>query len=536
LSFVRADLRCAIVLAIAAGCGAPAAEPVPVLGDPGRVVARRLGRTAYDRTVRDLLGTERRFAHEFPADDPSAGFDDLAGVLATSPLQVELYERAAARLGAEAATPGTAAHARVVVCDPSVDGERECFGEVARTLAPRAWRRPVDDDELAALDGLLDAAHGQGGDFHDAVDLLVRATTMSPSFLFRIERDPGARAAALTPWEQATRLSYFLWGSMPDDELFAAADAGALATDEEIEAEALRMLADPRADALVDDFAGQWLPIRALGNVFKDTHLFPQWDAELRASMEQELRHDLAAAIAEDLDVRELLTGTTTFVDARLAAHYGLAVGPAPDEGFVEVDLAPLGRVGLLSRGGVLAVLAHPFTTSPTRRGAWVLDALLCRPIPSPPADVDAAPIHGAGTSKRDLLAAHAADPACASCHAQMDPIGLALEHYDAIGRWRFEDGGVEIDTAGELSGGRAFADLGELAQLLADDEAFPRCVARKALTYGTGRVLGAADEVHLDAVVDEWLAAGAGLRTLFVLVARSEPMRFRAPLPEASP
>ena len=527
--------RILLALATVIGCGAPAAEPAPT-GDPGRVVARRLGRSAYDNTVHDLLGSEQRFARGFPADDPSAGFDDLAGVLTTSPLQAELYERAATRLGDEVATAGTVAHERIVVCDPDGnDAERECLHTIAAELVPRAWRRPVADDELAPLVDLIDVAHAEGGDFHDAVGLLVRATLTSPSFLFRIERDPGSDAALLTPWEQATRLSYLLWSSMPDDALFAAADAGDLATDEGIAAEVDRMLDDPRAVALVDDFAGQWLPIRALGNVFKDNHLYPQWDVQLRAAMAEELRRDIAAMIAEDLDVRELLTGTTSFVDTRLAAHYGLAVKPAPEDGFVEIDLAPLGRVGLLGRAGVLSVLSHPFTTSPTRRGAWVLDALLCRPIPSPPANVDAAPIHGAGSSKRELLASHAADPACAGCHALMDPIGLALEHYDAIGRWRLDDGGAEIDTAGVLADGREFAGAEELAQMLADDDAFPRCVARKAMTYATGRVLGPADEPYLDDIVDEWLNAGAGLRTLFALIAKSEPMRFRAALVEGS-
>jgi hypothetical protein len=524
-----------VLLTASIGCGAPAAEPVPQ-GDPGRVVARRLGRSAYDRTVHDLFGTEQRFAHDFPADDPSAGFDDLAAVLTTSPLQVELYERAAARVGDEVATPGTVAHDRIVVCDPADGGERACLHTIAAELVPRAWRRPVGEDELAPLVDLLDAAHAEGGDFDDAVGLLVRATLVSPSFLFRIERDPGAHAAAITPWEQATRLSYFLWSSMPDDALFAAAEAGELATDDGIAAEVDRMLDDPRASALVDDFAGQWLPIRALGNVFKDDHLYPQWDAQLRDAMAEELRRDVAAAIAEDRDARELLTGTTTFVDNRLAGHYGLGVKPAPEDGFVEVDLASLDRVGLLGRAGVLSVLSHPFTTSPTRRGAWVLDALLCRPVPSPPASVDAAPIHGSGSSKRELLAGHAADPACAGCHALMDPIGLALEHFDPIGRWRPDDGGAQIDTAGALPDGRVFAGPQELAQMIADDDAFPRCVARKAMTYATGRVLGPTDEPYLDALVDEWLTAGAGLRTLFALVAKSEPMRFRGPWVEVTP
>lgn len=528
---VRTAVLVAVVLATTIGCGAPAAEPARPSGDPGRVVARRLGRSAYDRTVHDLLGTEQRFAHEFPADDPSAGFDDLAAVLATSPLQVELYERAAMRLADEVATSGSIPHARVVSCDPDDEGERACFDRIAAELVPRAWRRPVTGDELAPMLALLDVAHAQGGDFDDAVGLLVRASLVSPSFIFRLERDPGSKPSALQPWEQATRISYLLWSSMPDDALFAAADAGELATDEGIAAEVERMLDHPSATALVDDFAGQWLPIRALGNVFKDSHLYPQWDAELRDAMAQELRLDLARAIAEDQDVRELLTSTTSFVDHRLAGHYGLAVKPAIEDGFVEVDLAPVDRVGLLARAGVLSVLSHPFTTSPTRRGAWVLDALLCRPIPSPPPDTDTAPIHGGGTSKRELLAAHAADPACAGCHAQMDPIGLALEHYDAIGRWRPDDRGVAIETAGVLPDGRGFADAAELAQTIADDEDFPRCVARKALTYATGRTLGVRDEPYLDAIVDDWIAAGAGLRTLFVLVAQSEPMRFRAPL-----
>ena len=503
-------------LAFALATGACAAEddmaPMAVI-ETGPVVLHRLNRSEYDNTVRDLLATQQRPALDFPADDPALGFDNIADALRLSPLQLELYDRAAGLLVAEALTSASG-RARLLPCEQS---SRSCAQEVLTAFVPRAWRRPLAAEELADLLALYDLGAAEG---HEAgLTLALQATLISPRFLFRAERDgTGTDTYAL-----ASRLSYFLWSSMPDDELFAAAAAGTLTDPEELARQARRMLDDPRAAALTDNFAAQWLPIRALDDVFKDAHKFPEFDEPLRAAMREEMTRFFAGFVADDRDLRELLTASDSAVNAQLAVLYELE-GEFGDA-LEPVDLDPLPRRGILTQAGTMAALAHPFTTSPTRRGAWVLAQLLCQPPPPPPPGVDT-PLLAEGDSKRERLAAHAADPACAGCHVAMDPIGLGFEHYDAIGRWRGSELGELIDASGSLPSGEAFLDAIELTAMLAEDPAFPRCVLEKAMTYALGREVGPEDAPALDELAATLAERGHGTAELFVLVATSDLFR----------
>jgi hypothetical protein len=293
-----------------------------------------------------------------------------------------------------------------------------------------------------------------------------------------------------------------------------------------------RMLADPRSEALVDNFAGQWLYIRALDDVFKDTQTFPEFDDELRAAMRTEMQEFFRAFISENRPMSELLNGTTTLMNDRLAAVYGAApVGP----GWVEVDLAGLPRRGLLTSPGLMSVLGHPITTSPVKRGKWVLDQLLCIPPPPPPPEVDIPPPDPAATTTmREQLAEHRKDPACAQCHDMIDPIGLAFENYDAIGGWRTMDKGYEIDPSGVVpTDGDVFADAVEMADLLAADEEFPHCTVRKTFIYALGRGLTLDDVDDLEAIEANFILADMRFGDLVKLIVTSEPFIARRGEPE---
>ncbi|MCA9694249.1 MAG: DUF1592 domain-containing protein, partial [Myxococcales bacterium] len=385
----------ALALLVAASC----ADDEP----SGSLRFHRLGRVEYNNSLRDLLGIDGRPADSFPVDPPSHGFDNNAASLAISPLLFELHERAIALAIDEALDPDGPARAGLVSCDLEGARAEACARAIVESFAPRAWRRPLSEDERAAVDALVDDALA-GGSAEEALALALQAILLSPNFLFRIERAaPTSEATPLSEHELAARLSYFLWSSTPDDALLAAADAGALADPERLELEVRRMLADPRASALVDGFGGQWLGFRALDDVFKDAYRFPAFDEALRASMAEETRRFFADFLARDRDVRELLTARDSFVDRRLAALYGL---PDPGEGFVHVSLEGAPRQGVLTQAGTLAALAYPFTTSPARRGDFILDRLLCEPPPPAPAGVDI-PLDPEATTKREVLAQH---------------------------------------------------------------------------------------------------------------------------------
>ncbi len=493
-------------------CGCPGEEPGPLR-------FHRLNRAEYNNSVRDLLGVSQSPADDFPADDPSLGFDNNAASLSLTPLQFELYERAAEAVVDAAFVEGVPA---VAACAPAQENVDTCIMELVETFAPRVWRRPLTGEEQTTLREL-----GAGEPLELRAKMVVQALLLSPNFIYRIE--PVA-VPGQSPWLDdeplAARLSYFLWSSTPDDTLLQAAAAGELSERSGLVDQVERMLDHPRADALIENFAGQWLSFRALDNVFKDAYRFPSFDVALRESMAAESRLVFAEFVRQNRDLRELLTSETSFVDSRLAALYGV---PDPGPGFTEVDLGGVERRGILTQAAFLTVQAYPFTTSPARRGRWVLDNLLCQPPPPAPDGVDV-PIDPVAGTKRDELAQHRQDPACASCHTALDPIGLAFETYDAIGQRRAHENGEEIDPAGVLPTGETFADARELALLLADDPRMVDCLIEQVLVYALGRGLTADERDTIDDVAEELAQRGYGARDLFVVVAQSDVFRQRVP------
>ncbi|MCA9544966.1 MAG: DUF1592 domain-containing protein, partial [Myxococcales bacterium] len=439
-----------------AGGAGPQAEPPPPFA-PSPAALTRLTRAQYGNLVRDLFGPQVVVPARLEPDVQQAGFSSVgAARTAISPRGVEQYEAAAFDVAEQALTPEQRGW---LPCTPSGAADRACAEQVLAPLARRAWRRPVTPDEVAGLLGLFDEAAAALGDFHGALVFPVARVLQSPHFLFRSElgepdpERPGQRR--YTSLEMASRLAFFLWNSGPDEALLAAGEAGELLSDAGLEAQAERLLGEPRAQAALRNFFVEHLGLSRLEEATKDPTVFVHASADLApAAKEETLRLIDHVVFEQDVDFRTLLTTRTTFIDRRLAALYGVPAG-APD-GFAEVVLPADGpRVGLLGHASVLMANAHATASSATRRGSFIRKALLCDVIPPPPADVDTTlpePEEGLLTL-RERLAEHAANPTCAGCHAIMDPIGLGLEQFDGVGRFRTTENGGVIDPSGELDG-----------------------------------------------------------------------------------
>ena len=502
--------------------------------DPGRVTMRRLSNVEYDNTIRDLFyGLPVSPSAEFPADEVSLGFDNIADVLSVTPVLFELYDRAAEQTIAQAlATAGEGSvREQLLTCEPTPGSEATCADEILRAFARRAWRRPVTDDEVDMLVGVVTDGLAAGNDFEVSLGLGLRTVLVSPWFLFRIELDPDPSSLEvheLTDHELATRLSYLVWSTMPDEELTDMADAGMLHEPDALATQVRRMLEDPRAEGLVDNFAGQWLYLRILDQpLAKDLAQFPDFDMDLQAAMKTEAEMFFRTFITEGRSLKELLTAKETFVDARLAEHYGIAIPEG--EGFQRVSLEGLPRRGLLTQPGILSVLSHASVTSPVKRGKWVLEQLLCIHPPPPPPGVEIPPLEPTeGSTVRDQLEQHRADPQCAACHNLMDPIGLGLEHYDATGRYRELDNGQPVDASGTLPTGEEFTDALDMVEHLSRSEEFAECTVRKTLTYALGREPGKPDQPYIDEIVADLEAADMTLEGLLVAVVTSDVFRKR--------
>ncbi len=642
------------------GCSSDAAAPAT---DSGRVTIHRLNRVEYDNTVRDLLGTALQPAKDFPADDRGYGFDNISDVLSLSPLQVELYSRAAEDLAREAmllpsqsktnrveaetltgqvggaggdnwnlwsngelpttqefpstgeykisarvwgqqagpdlvqmnlvaggAIAGTFSIAstsanpevvsavakvnagtqvvsveflndfydpvaaadrnllidwievegpigavgknpireKIVICD--LNSGTDCVRQVLEKFAERAFRRSVMPAEIDRILPLVELAKTQGQSVDMGVEIALRAILISPHFLFRPELDAKPNSATpthpLTDFELASRLSYFIWSSMPDDALFAAAREGKLQDPVEIEAQVARMLLDPRADALIDNFAGQWLFTRALDDHQPDYYAFPTWDEDLRAAMRQETKLFFREFLRNDQPIPEMLTADFTFINDRLATHYGL---PSPGPDFTKISISDPQRKGLLGQGSILTVTSFPTRTSPVKRGKWVMTQLLCTEPPAPPPGVEGLVMETVPTgSIRQRLEKHRENPICATCHVEMDNLGFGLEQYNGIGLFRTEDNGFPVDSSGILPGGKTFNGMPELSGILVDDPRFTHCVSEKMMTYALGRGMYPVDKVHIEHVVESLDKKGQSFASLIKLVATSEPFRMR--------
>ena len=400
----------------------------------------------------------------------------------------------------QTAGPSAESRRRIFTCGHAPGSHLPaCRRRIVSSFMRRAFRRPVTPAEVNGFVSLARAAGQQGESFEDAIGLALQAVLVSPDFLFRIERDravpAGRRAYTISEHELATRLSYFLWASMPDARLRRLAVQGGLRAPGVLDAEVRRMLQDPKARSLVEEFGGQWLQVRALESVAPDKDRFPDFDDYLRLSMRRETDLFFERIVREDRSILDFLRAQETFVNERLARHYGLqgVSGPA----FRRVSLPGPERGGVLTHASVLTVSSYATRTSPVLRGKWILENLLDAPPKDPPPGVvnlEEAKT-GEGASVREQLEAHLADPTCAACHRRMDPLGFGLEHYDAIGRWRDEDGGGGIDASGRLPDGRTFEGPAALRAILADEEeAFTKALASKLLTYALGRGLQPAD------------------------------------------
>ncbi len=636
--------------------------------DPNRVTLHRLNSAEYNNTVRDLLGTGQRPAADFPADDHGFGFDNIADVLSVSPSLVELYERAAEALVAEALAlptadpvllqvegenlsssvgaatadawnlwssgdltnvfvlpadgryrvsarvwgdqagpeparaqlvagntdlgtfdvastrsspqvisgeaqlnggsrpvtvsfvndyydqaagldrnlyvdwisvegpldatmPNNALRDRIVVCDPVAGGDA-CVRDILRQFTRRAWRRPVTDAEVDRLKQLVDVAAQHGEDVNAGLNVALRGVLVSPHFLFRVELDADPASPAshpLSDHELASRLSYFLWSSMPDEALFAAADAGILTDPDEIERQVRRMLADPKAAALVDNFAGQWLLTRALDSHEPDYAYFPEYDHALRDALKGEARSFFQEMLDARHPIETMLLADFTYVNDRLAQHYGISgtFGASHER----VPLTFDQRGGVLRQGGILTVTSYPTRTSPVKRGKWVLGSLLCsEPKPPPPGvEADLPKEELAGKTLREVLELHREKEICAQCHDLMDPIGLALQNFDAIGRWRAtEESGDVVDPTGVLPDGTPVDGPASLAAAVAADARFPECVTEKTFVYALGRGMLPSDAPYLRSMLTNLGGAGFALDDLVVQITRSEPFRLR--------
>jgi len=433
--------------------------------------------------------------------------------------------------------PGeTASRRRIFVCYPATsDEERPCARDVLSTLVRRAYRRPATEADIDDLLPFFDEHRAEAG-FERGIQKALERLLVSPQFLFRIERTPeGAtpgRSYPVTDLELASRLSFFLWSSIPDDALLDAAIDGTLRDPAELDRQVRRMLADPRSDALVGTFAAQWLFLGDVERKEPDPLLFRHYDATLRRAFVRETELFLDSVLRSDRSVRDLLDADYTFLNERLAAHYGIP--GVHGSHFRRVELpADSPRRGLLGHGSILTLTSYSTRTSPVLRGKFVLDNLLASPPPPPPPDVPALTTDGAAPGEtltiRDAMIRHRANPACASCHAQMDPIGFALEHFDAVGRWRDTDANQAIDASSVMADGTPIEGAAGLRRVLLErSDRFVEALAERLLMFAVGRNLQYYDRPAVRGIVRQAEESGYTFGALVHGVVESTPFRMR--------
>lgn len=511
---------------------------------PVKSPLRRLTRFEYNNTVRDLLGDTTQPANAFPAEEEPLGFSNDAQALNVTPILAEKYLLIAEQVSTRAA----ADIAKLTGCpadmaDPTVLAG--CATSFIEKFGKRAYRRPLTDDERAELQSIYAAAATLYADDPDpaatahreGIQMVIETVLQSPAFLYRVELGEGLSAVdaagdimPLTSYEMASRLSYFLWGSMPDDELLALAAADGLRDKTQIAEAARRMLDNDKAREAVAMFHQQWLDYDRVSNVTKDPDMFPEWSPALGELLREEMRTFVEHVVFdENGDLHELLTASYSYTDEELGAFYGKEVS---GDAFQKVSFAPEEHAGILSMGALLSYYAHTNQTSPVHRGKVVREQLLCDVLAPPPADVMfELPEPDPDSTARERFSQHSGDPACSGCHSLMDPIGFGFENFDAVGRYRALENGEPVDASGKLSGtdvNGTFNGVRELAETLATSDDVKSCYSKMWFRFAYGRGETKEDECNLQQIDQAFEQSGGNVKELLVSLTQTDAFLYR--------
>ncbi|MEM9645052.1 MAG: DUF1592 domain-containing protein, partial [Planctomycetota bacterium] len=504
--------------------------------DPGVFVIRRLTKTEYGNTLRDLLGVNPQGVQELPDEVSGEGY-----LNSLSPLQLEHYLSIADRVldqffASDDVTDPEWKQQLFGEAPASASAARVAAGRIARSFCRKAYRRPPSEAEIGVMLDVFELGRQKDLDHRGAIRLMLKSALVSPQFLFITPAevaDPDAEIVPLDDHQLASRLSYFLWATMPDDELMSLADRGQLHEPHVLKAQAKRLLDDPRSGALFDGFATQWLGLGGWQDKVFDPSKFPQMTVELRASMHDEARLFFESVVREDRSVETFVDSDYTFLNESLAAVYGLQ-GTISGPAMRKVHLSDPNRGGVLGMPSVLAATSFPDRTSPVKRGVWVLEQLLGDHVPPAPPDVPALDEQDQQTADeltvRERIELHRQNPVCANCHRTLDPIGFGLENFDAIGRWRLkDDNGEWIDASGELPGGIDFSSPHELKSIVAGEvDKVSRNLYEKLLAYALCRKLEGYDEFVVEESMREIANGGYRMQTLITAVITSYPFTHR--------
>lgn len=506
--------------------------------DPGKPPLRRLNRTEYDNSIKHLIGLDLKLAEDFPPDPTSYGFDHIGESLNFAPVQIEQYH-SAAKKAVDAVIAVKMTNKEVyqklfgsrAEKNPDEVADQKEVRQLVQHFSSRAYRRPVD---AAHLDKLM-AIYGkaiQKEDRESSLKHVYTAVLMSPRFLVRIEanRTDSDEPYLVDDFELATRLSYFLWSAPPDSELLKIALKGELNQQENLINQTRRMIADPRSEALADNFFGQWLSLRDLKSHQPDSKAFPDFNEDLRSAMIAEIRGLLSEVVQKNKPISELIDADYTYLNERLAKHYDL--NNIQGNEVRRVSLTDRRRGGILTSAGWIMLLADPARNNVPRKGNFLASHILGTPPPPPPPNVpslETSAKDGKVLSLRQLLEQHRSQPSCANCHAKIDSLGFALENYDAIGRWRTHEGDYPIDASGELLTGQKFNGPVELKDvLIAQKEAFAKVLIKNLMIYAYGRGLQGPDECTTREILQAAVSNEFRFGAIVEAVVNSYPFRYR--------
>jgi hypothetical protein len=509
---------------------------------PGPSPIRRMTHAEYENTVRDLLGDATHPAADFGAEEEALGFNNNAIALTTSSALVE--KQLAAAEGIAARVTDRLASLAWYTCAQAIEGDDGCARRFIDAFGPRAWRRPLTSEERDELFSLYSRGKAIGGvdannvalsPFAAGLQLVITAALLSPDFLYRVEATGEAGVVPVSDLELASRLSYLIWGSMPDDALLDAATRGELHTAAQVTSQAERLLADPKARATVIDFHQQWLDFDRIHNVGKAQQVFPSWSPGVAALMETETREFIEHVVFDQEGTWDaLMTAPYTYLNEPLASFYGVAwPGGSGDLAFRKVALDPLQRSGLLTQGTLLTINAHSNQTSPVHRGKLVREAFLCQLLPAPPANVQInVPEPDPGSTARERFAQHSSNIACSGCHQLMDPLGFGFENFDGVGKWRTHENGKRIDASGEVLVSDVtgpFDGAGGLGRRLLGSRQAQRCYVQQWFRFGAGRGEMALDACSLERLDETFQAQGHDVKKLILSLTQTDAFLYRS-------